>query len=235
MVINRIENRVKEYLKNDYTIKEEKNLPRIHSMPYGKRFVKTKVCAFYIDLRDSTRFLFEDGKLVSGQVHKAFLNVVSEVIHHYNGDIRDFQGDGVLAFWPANYQSEISSAVRAGFALKWFFKEKLKSYFEPFGEIRYGIGVDWGDIYVLKAGITVKDNTNDLVYIGKCVNFAVAIANQLNDPNNMGISESVYSNLEKDKIFSNRNDKKENRWEDFDIQWKKRDCTIKTTGWLWSI
>ena len=235
LVVNRIENRVRDYLDGEYSLREENFVPRLYNVHLGKRAYKTKICAFYIDLRNSTDLLFKDGKAISGKVHKAFLNVVSEVIQYYRGEIRDFQGDGVLAFWPANYKSEISSAVRAGFALKWFFKEKLKEYFEPFGGIDYGIGIDWGEIYVLRVGITATDNSNDLVYIGKCVNFAVGIANHLISPNNMGISESVYSNLEEDKIYATKNDQKVNKWEDLEFIWKNKNKKIKTSSWRWSI
>ena len=142
MVINRIENRVREYLDGEYFLKEEDYIPRLSNVHTGKRAYKTEVCAFYIDLRNSTKLLFEKGKVISGKVHKAFLNVVSEVITHYGGEIRDFQGDGVLAFWYVKDKSNISKAVRAGFALNWLFVTKLKQHFEPYGGIDLGIGID---------------------------------------------------------------------------------------------
>ena len=230
MVVNRIENRTKEYLDGEYHIQNSTSLPNKHNVYSGKKAYKTKICAFSIDLRNSTKLLMEDGRAVSGKVHKAFLNVVTEVINYFNGDIRDFQGDSVLAYWKSD-KDEINKAVRAGLTINWFLKVKLEDYFKPYGGVDFGIGIDFGNIHVLKVGITTSERNNDLVYIGKCVNFAVGIANQLKKPRSLGISEAVYSNIDEGIIYSTKDNQRVNIWEKYKFKWKDDDVEILRTSY----
>lgn len=115
------------------------------------------------------------------------------------------------------------------------FSKKLKDEFVTYGGIDYGIGIDFGDIYILSVGITSANNNNDLVYIGKCVNFAVGIANRLSKPNCLGISEAIYSNLESDKIFCEKNNEHVNMWSKYKFKWKYDEVEIYRTNYLWSI
>jgi len=234
MVVNRIENRIKDYLDGDYQLHEVTNFPNRYNINYGKHAYKTKICVFSIDLRNSTKLLFKEGKANSGKVHKAFLNVIAEVINNYRGEIRDFQGDSVLAFWSADKEG-INSAVRASLAVNWFFSKKLVEHFKPYNGINFGIGIDFGDIYILKVGITSTDNNNDLVYIGKCVNFAVGIANRLSDPYCIGISKAIYSSLKEDMIFTKKDDQKINMWNNYNFKWKDEDVEIFRTNYRWGI
>lgn len=55
----------------------------------------------------------------------------------------------------------------------------------------YGIGIDWGEVFILKVGISRDTNNNDLDFIGKCENFVIAIANQAKAPKNIEVSLSI--------------------------------------------
>jgi hypothetical protein len=55
--------------------------------------------------------------------------------------------------------------------------------------------------FIIRAGLPKEVNNNDLIFIGKCVNFAVAIGEQAKSPNNIEVSENVYSNLEESAIY----------------------------------
>ena len=115
-------------------------------------------------------------------------------------------------FWSANYQSEICKAVKASMVTKWFLSIKLSKYFEKYTKLDYGIGLDWSEVFIVRAGISRNTNNNDLVFIGKCVNLATAIANEAKGPSNIGISNRVYSNLKDDLIYHTDDYNKENMW-----------------------
>jgi hypothetical protein len=86
-------------------------------------------------------------------------------------------------------------------------------------------------VYILRAGIPRNNNNNDLVFIGKCVNYATAIANQANGPSHIEISEETYSNLEENWIFGNSNGQKVNMWKDGQVEWKGATYKTKLTSW----
>ena len=67
----------------------------------------------------SEKMLISRWKQSSAKVHKAYANVVVDVVNAYGGKVRSFQGDGILSFWPAYYKSQISNAVKASMVLTW--------------------------------------------------------------------------------------------------------------------
>ena len=141
-----------------------------------------KMTAFSIDLRNSTGLMFNGDRETSGKIHKIFLTGVATAVNYFGGQIRSFNGDGLLAFWEANYTTDIDKAVKAAMTITWFFDVKLAVIFENHAKIDFGIGIDWGETFILRSGISRNTNNNDLVFIGSCVNFSTVIANQAKFP-----------------------------------------------------
>ena len=228
-------NKVRDYLSGDYEIVETKGIPSVDNVSHGKKAKKINLCAFSIDLRKSSDLLFQHQKQTAGKIHKAFLAVASSVVLKYGGKIRSFQGDSILVFWPANLKSQINDAVKAAMAIKWFLTSKLSSLFEKYSKLDYGIGIDWGEVFIVRAGISRDSNNNDLVFIGKCVNLAVAIANQAKAPKNVEVSFRVYNNLEDNLIYHTKNNNKVNMWNDGNVEWNKKRYETKLTNYYWRL
>ena len=197
--VNDLENKVRDYLDGNYEITETETIPSFEDVAFGKKAKKMKLCAYCIDIRNSTELLTIHQKQTSGKIHKAFLTIASKAVLEYGGEIRSFNGDGLLAFWPAHKQNQLSQAIKCAMATKWLIDIKLSPLFEKYEKIDFGIGIDWSEVYIVRAGISRNSNNNDLVFIGKCVNFATAIANQAKGPSHVEISEAIYSNLEDER------------------------------------
>jgi class 3 adenylate cyclase len=230
-LVNDLENKVQEYLDGDYEVTETQTIPSVDNVPFGKKAKKMQLCAYCIDLRKSSDLLTIHQKRTSGKIHKAFLAVASKVVLEYGENIRSFNGDSILAFWPASYISQISKAVEAAMITKWFLDIKLSPLFEKYEKIDFGIGLDWGEVYIVRAGIPRDTNNNDLVFIGKCVNFATAIANQAHAPYHVEISEVTYKNLTDDRIYGVSNGAEVNMWKDDKVEWNGKKYDSKITTW----
>jgi class 3 adenylate cyclase len=229
-IVNDLENKVRDYLEGDYEVTETRTIPSVDNVPFGKKAKKMKLCAYCIDLRKSSELLKVHQKQTSGKIHKAFLAVASKVVLENGGRIRSFNGDSLLAFWPAYYKSQITTAVKAAMITKWFLDIRLSPLFERYEKIDFGIGIDFGDVYIVRAGIPRDTTNNDLVFIGKCVNFATAIANLAHEPNHVEISELTYDNLEDDGIYDVSNGKRVNVWKDGFVEWKGKKYRSKITN-----
>ena len=230
-----ITNKVEEYLDAEYDISELDHIPSVEEVPFGNYAKKIKMCVFYIDLRKSTDLLFSHQRLTAGKIHKSFLYTVSKIVNYFGGYIRSFNGDSLLAFWPANYKSEITSCVRAAMTTKFMLDIELKPKFNKYEELDFGIGIDWGEVYIVRAGLPRDPNKNDLIFLGKCVNFAVAIGEQAKSPNHVEISVNTYNNLEDGGIFSNINDISVDIWKDGVMTWQGQSYSTKLTSWYWKI
>lgn len=124
-------------------------------------------------------------------------------------------------------------AVRAAMEIKWFLSKEFTSLFEKYTKLDYGIGIDWGNVYVIRAGISRDANNNDLVFIGECVNFAVAIANQAKSPNNIEVSLSVYNNLDDDYKYAN--DGRIHMWKNGRVEWNGVNYKTMLTSYHWGL
>jgi adenylate cyclase len=229
-----IETKVRDFLAGDYDVQETKTIPSPEDVHFGKLAKKMNLCVFYIDLRRSTDLLFSHQKQTAGKIHKAFLHTVASVVLNNGGYIRSFKGDSLMAFWPANYKTEIGSAVKAAMQVKWVLAEKLKPLFAAYEEIDFGIGIDWGEVYILRAGIPRDANNNDLIFMGKCVNFAVAIGDQAKGPNHIEISQITYENLLDDVRYGKTKEGEQvDMWKECSVQWKGEKRPTRCTTWHW--
>ena len=225
-----LENKIREYMQGNYKLIELSSIPKKNNIAIGKKIYKTEMTTFSIDLRKSSELLFQHHQQTIGKIHKAFLTTISETIRYFGGKIRDFQGDSVLAFWGTN-DHHINNAVKAGMVVKWLINTKFKEYFNQYEDLDFGIGIDWGKVFIIRAGITNDSNSSDLVYLGKSVNLAVSIANQASSPYNVEISEKVYSRLDDNHLYNEN----ENMWEYSNTEWNNREFTTCKTIYYWEV
>lgn len=229
-----LETKVQEYLKGDYEVIDTHKIPSAEDVAFGNKAYRLKLTSFCIDLRKSTDLLQVHDKETCGKIHKAYLTIASKIILENGGQIRSFNGDSVLAFWPAQTKLDIQKAVRTALKLKWALNDNFSKYFEPYSKLDFGIGVDWGTVYIVKAGLPRNDNNNDLVFLGMCVNYSCMIANQAYGPNHVEISADVYNNLtgQSNLLFgTNSYGINQNIWTDGTINWKGKTWNTKCTSW----
>lgn len=222
--------KVDEYLDGDYDVQETKTIPEPKDVPFGKVAKKLRVATYAIDLRDSTGLLEVHQKQTAGKIHKAFLHVAARSVLHYGGFIRNFRGDGLLALWPESPEG-CAKAVRAALTTKWFLSVQLKDKFEKYRELDYGIGVDVGDAFIVRAGTATDANTNDLVFISPAVNFAVAVAEQARGPKHVEICGEVYKQLSGSDVYGVQNGQKVDIWSNGTVEWRGATHHTKLTDW----
>lgn len=233
--IKDLEDKIRDYLKGDYEVTETKTIPSSENVPIGKKAFRIKLTAFCIDLRKSTDLLTIHDKETCGKIHKSFLTIATKIITANGGQIRSFNGDSILAFFPAQLQNDLGSAVRAAFQLKWALNIKFAPLFKEYTVLDFCIGIDWGDVFIVKAGLPKNDNNNDLVFLGMCVNYASVIANQGYGPNHIEISTSTYSQLPDNWKYGDSNGVKKDMWSNGTIKWKGQNWDTKLTNWYQEI
>jgi class 3 adenylate cyclase len=230
--------KVEEYLSGDYEVEETTGIPAPKDVAFGNKAKKAKLCVFYIDLRKSTELLFVHQKQTAGKIHKAFLHTVAATVLDFGGVIRGFKGDSLMAMWPANYKSEVSKCVQAAMTVKWFLDVELAEKFEQYSKVDFGIGIDWGEVFITRAGIPRDSNNNDLIFMGKCINFAVAIGEQAKGPDHVEISRTVFDNLEDRAQYGKRkdffgNEIKVSMWREGKVEWLGESHPTNVTNWYW--
>ncbi len=162
------------------------------TFPIGasKRGKLLETCVLFVDIRASTRISrnLKSDKAKLGKIYSAFVYAMTKIADEY-GYVRNIIGDRVMVvFEPEDcYTNAINCA-----ALMYTVATRIIRKHSGLDYFKVGIGIDYGEMLVLKTGITRKHEEKSeykgLVWVGEPAN----IASKLTDLSNKEYSETMY-------------------------------------------
>ncbi len=228
---------VDEFFEGDYEITEGRKVPDVEDINFGKFGTELELAMMFIDLKESTKILDAFRRQTGAKMYKSFLFGVVKIARENGGELRSFNGDGVLTAFYGD--TKCTHAAKAALQLSWFVSKimgpKLEKYFddnqqfEDTFKLECGIGIDVGDILVVRGG-TRGENNNDLVWVGNATNYAVKLAaeSRRNDYT-VNISDTVYSRLMDSSKLNGETD----MWTK--LQWTRTNNPIYGSRWTWAL
>jgi adenylate cyclase len=190
------------FFDGDYEIVKTKAIPEVSNLKFGKHAKEVELAILFIDIRESTKIMASMKRSTGAKIYKSFLWGISKIAKDNSGEVRSFNGDGVLVVFVGNYKC--NSAVRAAMQMKYFCQTVLKPKADVYLKNKeslegtlfdYGIGIDHGTVLVVRGGMR-GDNNNDLVWVSNATNYAVKMSGISSDPYNIRISDKVYALLD---------------------------------------
>lgn len=230
-----LEEQVDEFFSGDYEISQGNVIPNIEDIEFGKKGRELQLAMLFIDIRESTKIVGAFRRTTAARMYKSFLYGVSKIARANNGELRSFNGDGVLVVFIGD--NKRTNAVKAAMQMSWFCREvlkpKLDSYFENNSQLSdiefdFGIGIDVGKVLVVRGGIKGSNN-NDLVWVGNATNYAVKLSSLSKNGYNIYISEDVYKKMADSSKYGDSPER--DLWEE--RTWN--DLTIYRSSWDWEI
>jgi adenylate cyclase len=193
-----IDSKVTEIIDNNFEVTDIAYVPDIDntSLTFNNKALRFEATTLFIDMRGSTSVLNRHNRISVAKLHKAYFHTIVTIARSLGGEVRSFNGDGMLVFFPGTSMQTLSNAVEAAMKMKWMLssdESKVKKKMEKYSSVDFGIGIDDGKILCSKVGIAGVNN-RDLVWIGNAVNKSVKIGDNMH--NRIGISTYVYSNLQ---------------------------------------
>lgn len=150
-----------------------------------KKGKEINTCVLYVDIRNSVSLTSIHQNLTMAKLYTAFTNSVIKAAKHFNGHIRNIIGDRVMIVFDPN--NCIANAVDCAVTIN-HIAIIINRLFSSV-DFKCGIGIDYGDIRVLKVGIQRNNGENvenkGLVWTGLPANFA----SRLTDVANKEIAE----------------------------------------------
>lgn len=238
-----IATKVKQILNNEILVHQvnyvpENNDPKLSIDGDGLEFPATVLC---IDMRDSTEILNKQNKPTITKLHKAYLHTTITIAKSLGGEVRSFNGDSIICFFPGAFKNAVSNAVRAAMQICFMITNSgsgINQLLNNYAAINFGIGLDYGNILSTKVG---TDSTNDLIWIGNPVNRSVVICGECSSPQYIGISNIVYINLiDEVKFHKQKNsitglDESINMWTAYTVKYNGRQETCYKTSYIWKL
>jgi class 3 adenylate cyclase len=195
-----------DYFFNEvYDITNGYVVPSIGDLPFGTSGKEIELAMLFVDLRESTKIVRALRRETSAKMYKTFLWGVSKICRDNDGEVRSFNGDGVLvAFIGENKEANATrAALQMSFFIKTVLKPRIQKYIDKsikldVTDLNFGIGIDAGTVLVVRGGIK-GENNNDLVWVGDTTNTAVKLSgyskNFTKKDRHIFISKNIYSAL----------------------------------------
>lgn len=195
----------------NFTIDSGTVVPTVDDLTFDNVARDILATILFIDIKGSTHIVEAIQRETAAKMYKAFLKGVTSIARTNDGDIRSFNGDGILVVFVG--LDKANNAVRAAMEMKYFFQEiltrKINSYRPQNTQLRniqfdFGIGIDQGNILVIKAGAR-GENNRDLVWVGKVTNRAAKLSERSNQQNHIYITQAVYGNITDNNLLYTTN------------------------------
>jgi class 3 adenylate cyclase len=194
---------VSEYLEGDYKTYKPEGVPKPEDIPLGNEAAKIEATALFIDIRQSSNITNTFRRQTAAKMVKGYFDGSVRIIRVHNGEVRSFNGDGMLGLFVGGSRS--TNAVKAAMQIDWFvgnvLKPEIARYFEDNQgasdqglEFNVGCGLDDGHIFAVRVGIR---GTNDVAWVGRCTNTAAKVASDVSRARNIAITRAVYERINK--------------------------------------
>lgn len=154
-----------------------------------KKGKKIETCVLYVDIRNSVALTEKHHTQTMGRIYTAFTKAVLKVARHHNGHTRNIIGDRVMIVFPSKdcYTNAIDCAISINHISQYIINKHFTAV-----DFKCGIGIDFGELKVIKVGIqrygTENGENKGLVWVGYPAN----IASRLTDFANKKIEETYY-------------------------------------------
>ena len=185
----------------------DSNIPLDDDITDSNKVYKGKVSVLFADMRNSTKFSDDNTAKTVVKVYRSYIKTITSAIRFFNGNVRDFMGDGVLAVFTDKEIDgvSVSSAEQAVLAGKmictlidYCLNPKLKEKFNQI--ICCGIGICTGTVLATKVGMRGNEGKSDLenetgiIWIGSCTNYASKYCGVAN-AGEIVIDQKTFSNI----------------------------------------
>ncbi len=201
------------FFEGDYEIVQGRMIPSVSEVAFGRFGKEVELAMLFIDVKESTKIVDAFRLKTAARMYQSFLRGVTLIALKNNGEVRSFNGDGVLITFHGD--SKCDNAVRSALQMMDFantvLKPKLRSYFANNKQAQNlifdcGIGIDVGNVFVVRGGAKGDDN-NDLVWVGNPTNYAVKLSAQskVQIPDSSGVTSTtrVYNIHITNRVYSN--------------------------------
>lgn len=185
---------VNRIVKETWTVTDGRAVPETENVQLGNKAIRLDATCLYADLAESTNLVNTMTAEFAAEVYKCYLNCACRIIRHQGGTITAFDGDRVMAVFLGDFKN--THAVRAALAINHAVEKVINPAFQQqYGNnlngfvVRHSVGIDTSRVSVARTGIR---GSNDLVWVGRCANYAAKLCSLRDGNYTTWITEDVF-------------------------------------------
>lgn len=238
-LLETLNEKVAQYLEGDYQTSSPRTVPNPEDIPLGNGAAELTATALFIDVRQSSDITNAFRRQTAAKMMKAYFDGTVRIVNANEGQVRSFNGDGLLALFIGDFRS--SNAAKAAMQVSYFVSEILGGSFSRYFaanraavgnslDFSVGAGLDDGVILAVRVGI---QGTNDVAWVGRCTNTAAKLAGIM-PAGRIAATREVFNRLHESRKFGSQTGA--SMWSD-----ERLDSFggirrgYRTSGWTWRI
>lgn len=224
-------NEVKGVLGTNWRRRDGKAVPEAQDVELGNDAVTLDGTVLYAGMADSKGLVNGHKDWFAAVVYKAYLLCACRIIRNNDGAVAAFDGDRVMAvFIGVNKNTAAArAALQINYAVREILNVAIKEAYPTTGfRLQQAVGIDTGSLFVARTGIR---GSNDLVWIGRAVNYAARLCGLREDSYASHITEEVYNSL--DDSLKSGGDPKRDLWEK--VMWTECGVAVYRSNWWWEV
>lgn len=191
-----------KYSEAEFEYIDTKDISKAADIDYGCSGIYMEATVIYLEIKNLPYILKELGRRKAAKVYTMLHAVLSDVTKKDgNAFVNCFAPNALLVVYPGkeeNYKDAVKGAMNISYAIS----EGFKHQFAEITGLEFSMGLDHGHIMGSK---NLSDNGYDsITWFGSCIYKAMRISRECARPFYIGISGSIYHNLDESLRISER-------------------------------
>jgi class 3 adenylate cyclase len=181
------------YSEAEFNYIDTKDITKANEIDYGCSGIYLEGTIIYLEIKNLQYILKESGRRKAAQAYTMLHTVVTSIAEKSGGFVNCFAPNAILVVYPGKdetYKEGVKGAMMIAHALSDTFKHQ----FSNISGLEFSMGLDHGHIMGSK---NLSDNGFDHIsWFGSCIYKAMRICKECARPFYIGISGSIYHNLD---------------------------------------
>ena len=157
-------------------------IPEDAQVPKGKTVLNLNCSIMFVDMRNSTFMTDSNGRKNMVKIYKMFTRLVVKSVEENFGQVMQIVGDGMLCLFinkiiDNNIYNSGQLAMDSVRSINTYLKESYNPIVDEAWEIKVGMGICTGHVYLNKLGKKGKDEVCQVAYPSSMTNYASKFCN----------------------------------------------------------
>ena len=196
-----LSNKLSKYAEEEFNYVDTRDITKANEIDYECSGVYMEATIIYFEIKNLSYILKESGRRKAAKAYTMLHTVIKSIADHSGAFVNCFAPNAFLIVYPGKeevHKDAINGAMRISYA----FSEAFKHQFKEIPGLEFSMGIDHGHIMGTK---NVSDNGYDhITWFGSCIYKAMRICKECARPFYVGISGSIYHNLDESLRISER-------------------------------
>lgn len=175
--INELKNQLSTILSTKIEINNLDYFAESNQIPKGKKVYNIYGSILFVDIRNSTKMLDDNGRKNMVKVYKMFSKLVIKAVEDYGGKVQQFMGDGMLVTFDNLGKKSGHNAISAAISINTYLQESYNSIVPNNLKVQCGIGICTGHIYVTRIGVRGDGKSCQVAFPSAITNYACKLCN----------------------------------------------------------